>query len=197
MKTSEPVKKSLIIISAPSGAGKTTLGKRLLEDFPILKQSISSTTRPPRANEIHGKDYLFVPLEEFKKGIEKDHFAEWAHVHGHYYGTSKAVIERAFKEGHRLLLVIDVQGAKALKTEYPETCFSVFITPPSLYELENRLRSRGTDSEETIRKRLQNAGIEMKESSRFDTIIVNDSLERAYQELKTRVKEKLHLHLKE
>ncbi len=188
-----PSKTFLFVLSAPSGAGKTTLCKRLLNDFPSMRLSISSTTRKPRGAEKEGVDYFFLSQEDFKKKIEANRFAEWAHVHGNYYGTSKEVIERAFASGFSVLLDIDVQGAEQFRLAYPRECYRIFISPPSLAELEARLRKRGTDSEEVIQKRLKNAEAEILEGQKFDVMIINDSLERAYSELKTVVEKRLGL----
>jgi len=178
-------KTHLIVVSAPSGAGKTTLCRKLLLEFPGLTLSISSTTRAPRGSEKHGTEYFFLTKDEFEKQIQQSGFAEWAQVHGNYYGTSKAVIERAFQAGQSVLLDIDVQGAEQLKKSFPEICHRIFISPPTLEELETRLRKRGTDSEESIQKRLKNARQEMVASQTFDHIVVNDSFDRAYSELKS------------
>jgi guanylate kinase len=183
----------LFVLSAPSGAGKTTLCKKLLADFPSMRLSISSTTRKPRGTEQEGVDYYFVSQEEFQNKIQKNRFAEWALVHGNYYGTSKEVIERTMQDGFSVLLDIDVQGAEQLKLAYPNDCFRIFIAPPTLSELESRLRKRGTDSDDVIQKRLKNAEMEMKEGQKFDRVIVNDSLERAYSDLKGIV-EKMMAH---
>jgi guanylate kinase len=175
----------LIIIAAPSGAGKTTLCKRLLQDFPTLVLSISSTTRPPRGQEKSGIDYFFLTLEEFQQKIQNHDFVEWAKVHSHFYGTSKTAIETAWNQHKSVLLDIDIQGAEQLRQAYPKEAVRIFIAPPNLIELEKRLRSRGTDSEETIQKRLKNAQLEMELGQHFDHWIVNDSLDQAYTELKT------------
>jgi guanylate kinase len=186
--------RKLIVISAPSGAGKTTLCQRLLRDLPNeLVLSISSTTRAPRGQERHGEHYFFVKQDEFKSGIDAGHFAEWALVHGNYYGTSKKVIEDAFSKNKAVLLDIDVQGAESLKKAYPAESFRIFIAPPSLAELEKRLRTRGTDSEETIQKRLKNAQDEMNHLERFDHTVVNQDLEKAYSELRKLVESALHV----
>ncbi len=181
----------LIVISAPSGAGKTTLCERLLRDFPKLKLSISSTTRAPRGTEKDGIEYHFLTQEKFKKGISDGLFVEWAQVHGNYYGTSKETIESNFKKGYSVLLDIDVQGAAQLRTAFKERCFSVFIAPPSMDELEKRLRSRKTEQEDVIRKRLKNAELEMSQSHLFDAVVVNDSLEHAYAQLRGLVEKRV------
>jgi guanylate kinase len=191
--TVNPKANYLIVISAPSGAGKTTLCQKLLEDFPSIVLSISSTTRSPRGAEKDGIEYFFLSHADFEKRIKEDRFAEWALVHGNYYGTSKEVIDAAFQNGNSVLLDIDVQGADKLYQSYPKECYRIFIAPPSMQELEFRLRARRTESEENIQKRLANAQIEIAESKKFDSIIVNDSLERAYQELKDLIQKKLRL----
>ncbi len=183
----------LIVISAPSGAGKTTLCQRLLGDFSELALSISVTTRAPRGKEVNGKDYHFITTQEFEKRISAGRFAEWAKVHGNYYGTSKDVIDSSFSAGKFVLLDIDVQGAASLRDAYPKRCYTVFIAPPSLQALEARLRSRKTDSEETIQKRVRNARQEMERMTEFDQVIVNDQLETAYAELHALVNHQLRV----
>lgn len=174
----------LFVISAPSGAGKTTLCRRLLADFPVLTLSISTTTRAPRGSERDGQDYFFVDKDEFERRIAADEFAEWALVHGSYYGTSKKVIREAFAAGKSVLLDIDVQGAESLRRSFPKECISIFVAPPDLAVLEARLRARKTDSEDSIQKRLKNARAEMEEMPKFHRVVVNDELERAYAELR-------------
>lgn len=181
----------LIVISAPSGAGKTTLCARLLQDFPELVLSISSTTRAPRGQEKHGVEYFFLNRPEFEAQIQAGRFAEWALVHGNYYGTSKDVIEKAFASGKSVLLDIDVQGAASLAKSYPHETYRVFISPPSIAELEARLRARRTDSEETIQKRVKNAEEEMKRLPEFDKVVINDQLDRAYTELRELIRGRL------
>lgn len=175
----------LIVISAPSGGGKTTLCARLLRDFPELILSVSTTTRPPRGSERDGEHYFFVARDAFQGMIAGERFAEWAEVHGNFYGTTKDFVEQAFSQGKSLLLDIDVQGAESLRKAYPERAVTIFIRPPSLEELERRLRGRRTDSEETIRKRVKNAEGEMKHLDRFDHVVVNDEFEHAYLQLRT------------
>jgi guanylate kinase len=182
--------KPLIVIAAPSGAGKTTLCKRLLNEFgDQLVLSVSSTTRPARANEIHGRDYFFISKKEFEKDIAAGFFAEWAEVHGHYYGTSKRVIRDAHAAGKSVLLDIDVQGAASLREQYGSECLTVFVAPPSMEELETRLRARAQDSPEVIAKRMKNAAREMARADEFDVQIINDNLNRAYERLREVVQE--------
>ncbi len=173
----------LVIISAPSGTGKTTLCDRLLKEIPELILSISTTTRAPRGAEKNEVHYFFVTHEAFKAQIANNGFAEWAEVHGNFYGTSRSFISQAFNQGKSLLLDIDVQGAAQLKKGYPNETVQIFLEPPSMKELERRLRSRGTDSEDTIQKRLKAAINEMAAKDHFDHVIVNDDLEKSYLEL--------------
>jgi guanylate kinase len=156
-----------------------------------LTLSISSTTRPPRGRERHGVEYFFLNKQEFEKEIQAGRFAEWALVHGNYYGTSKEVIESAFAQGKSVLLDIDVQGAASLAQSFPEATFRIFVAPPDMATLETRLRARGTDSEETIQKRLRNAEKEMERSPEFDKVVINDQLDRAYGELREIVRKRL------
>ena len=171
-----------LVLCAPSGAGKTTLSKRLLAEFPSFSFSISCTTRAPRTGEVPGKDYVFLSREEFNALRVKGHFAEWAEVHGNYYGTPLEATQRTLAAGNDLLFDIDVQGAKQLKATLPEAVF-VFILPPSQPCLEARLRGRGTETEDSIRCRMANASTEMAEAAWFDNCIVNIDLETAYADL--------------
>ncbi len=181
----------LIVLAAPSGGGKSTLCARLLKDLSILTLSISTTTRAPRGSEKHGVEYFFVTKDEFERMIREDQFAEWALVHGNYYGTSKQTIRDCFAAGKGVLLDIDVQGADSLRKAFPTECYTIFISPPDMATLEKRLRSRGTDSEETIQKRLKNAAGEMAQAHLFHKVIINDNLDRAYSELKETVEAQL------
>lgn len=146
--------------------------------------SISTTTRKPRGKEQNGREYFFVSEAEFKKKIDQGDFAEWAQVHGHYYGTSRATISEALKKGTHVLLDIDVQGAASLRKAFPNQCTLIFVAPPSFEELERRLNSRKTDPPEVIAQRLKNAKAEMNRASEFDHHVVNDSLEKAQEKLK-------------
>ncbi|NDG83459.1 MAG: guanylate kinase [Proteobacteria bacterium] len=178
----------LIVVSAPSGAGKSTLCARLLQDLgERLALSISTTSRAPRGQEVHGREYFFATPEEFKSRIDRDDFAEWALVHGNYYGTSRSTLRTFWESKRHVLLDIDVQGAATLRKSYGKSSYLVFIAPPSLEVLEQRLRSRGTESEEAVQKRMKNAVSEMAQKDSFDLILVNDDFETAYAALKTAV----------
>lgn len=169
-------------LCAPSGAGKTTLSKRLMADFPTFVFSVSCTTRAPRPGETHGKDYTFMDAKEFVALRGKGHFAEWAEVHGNFYGTPLQATLDILASGRDILFDIDVQGAAQLKETLPQTCF-VFILPPSRAVLEARLRGRGSETEESIAKRMRNARRELHEAIWFDALIVNDDIENAYVDL--------------
>jgi guanylate kinase len=175
-------KGSLFIVSAPSGAGKTTLLREVHSRLPDVKFSVSFTTRPPRPGEEDGKDYFFISEEEFLKGIRENRFAEWARVHGNYYGTDRHMIESWIAGGQDVILDIDVQGARELKCQYPQSV-AIFILPPSWGELERRLRLRGTDTEDVIGKRLRNAARELEEAFWYDYLVVNDEIPKATDQL--------------
>jgi guanylate kinase len=173
----------LLIISSPSGAGKTTLTRRLLAAFPHFVFSVSHTTRPPRPSEIDGADYHFTTPEEFTRLRDAGAFAEWAEVHGNLYGTSVSEIERARELGKEgILFDIDYQGARQIKAKLPAAT-AVFILPPSLGELERRLRGRGSDDDATIARRLAKARAEIEHYGFFDYVVVNDDLDRATDDL--------------
>ncbi len=171
----------IIIVCAPSGAGKSTLIKRLLEKFPQLVESVSTTTRAKRNGEIDGRDYFFVTEDFFKKNLGT--LVEWAKVHNNYYGTGKKFIEENLAKGNFILCDVDIQGCDNFKKIYHDQAKIIFISPPSLEELEKRLRNRGTESDENLKIRLENAKVEMKRQDDFDYKIINDDLERASQEL--------------
>ena len=172
----------LYIVTAPSGAGKTTLVHAVLEREPGLALSISYTTRAPRPGEVDGRDYRFVSREEFLRLRDRGELLEWAEVHGNYYGTSRTWIETQLQQDRDVLLEIDWQGARQVRRMFPHAV-SIFILPPSLEALEARLRGRGTDSEATIARRLAAAREEMRHVEEFDYVIINDRLERAIDEL--------------
>ena len=174
---------TLLVISAPSGAGKSTLIARLRRDFPGFAFSVSCTTRSPREGEVDGKDYHFISKDLFLDRISSGSFAEWAEVHGNYYGTPKQEVQDTLASGRDMILDIDVQGAKQVRENMGIGCF-VFLFPPSRQTLEARLTGRGTDTEEVITRRLINAVDEIRQCTLFDHWIVNDDLDRAYEELK-------------
>jgi len=172
-----------IVLTAPSGAGKTTLLAEIKKEFPSLEESVSYTTRAARPGEIHGKSYFFIPLDEFKEKIQSGDFLEWEEVHGNFYGTDRDYVENALKEGKVLIFDVDVKGARSLKETFPEAR-TLFILPPSLAELEDRLRSRATESEEAITRRVSNASQELKVASQFDYQVMNRDFLEAAEELK-------------
>jgi guanylate kinase len=173
----------LVVLSAPSGAGKTTLVKALRAADPALGFSVSYTTRPPRANEEDGRDYFFVDVDRFARMTGDREFLEHAEVFGHRYGTSRQQVQAALDAGRNLLLEIDWQGARQVRANAPD-CVSVFILPPSRAELERRLRGRGTDSEAVIQRRLGQALGDMAHWAEFDHVVVNDQLEDAVAALR-------------
>ena len=172
----------LFVISAPSGAGKTTLIKKVLNRFEDLYYSVSHTTRAPRQNEQEGCDYFFISTDEFERKIAQNHWLEWAKVHDNYYGTSKSVIKSSLEKGQSLLLDIDVQGAKKIMA-LDLDMVSIFIMPPSFEILRQRLENRGTDAEEVIARRLENAKWEIAQKDLYQYLIVNDNLDQAAQVL--------------
>jgi guanylate kinase len=181
-KKMKPKRGHLFIISAPSGAGKTTLVKATLERFTDMLYSISYTTRKPRADEQNGVDYHFVSKQDFKKGIKKGHWAEWAEVYGNYYGTSAEFITKSLLSGYDILLDIDVQGTLQILKHHPDSV-TIFILPPSMNTLRKRLEMRASDSKAVIEKRLVNARKEMAQKKMYRHTIVNDKLPAAIEEL--------------
>lgn len=177
----------IIVICAPSGTGKSTLINRLKTDFPNLRWSVSSTTRAMRPNEVHGKDYFFITVEEFEVQISQNLFIEWFKVHADYKGTSKTFVDNGLANGHNMLFDVDIQGADALKRIYGDKAQVIFIEPPSMTELEKRLRQRQTDSEEQIKIRIENAKKELARKNDYDYLIMNDEVESAYKKLKETV----------
>ena len=178
------MKGQILIISGPSGSGKSTLLNRLLKEENDLYFSISSTTRVPRQGETEGVNYYFISEDEFKKGIDADEFLEWACVHGNYYGTSLKPVLKALEEGKIAIFDIDVQGFNIAKSKFAKNITSVFITTASKNELKSRLQNRGTDSAETIEKRLINAVGEMEHILEYDYFLINDDLQNCYENLR-------------
>ena len=173
----------LVIISAPSGAGKTSIVKHLLESGLNLSFSISATTRPLRGNEIEGVDYFFMTVDDFRKRIDNNEFVEWEEVYKDlFYGTLKSELERIWANGQHVLFEVDVKGGINLKNKFGTKAIAIFIMPPSVEELENRLVKRATDTPEKIRIRLEKAHDELKLANQFDSVIVNHELDRAKKE---------------
>jgi len=176
-------KGKLIIFSAPSGAGKTTIVKHLLKKNFDLEFSISATSRAPRHTETNGKDYYFLSAEDFRKKIDNGEFLEWEEVYsGTYYGTLKEEVERIRNAGKNVLFDVDVIGGCNIKQYFGDEALAIFVKPPSIEELENRLKGRSTDSEEVIAKRVAKAAHELTFAGKFDVVVVNDVLEDAFNE---------------
>ncbi len=174
---------SLFIVSAPSGAGKTTLCRQLVETLPNLGFSVSFTTRRPRPGEVNDRDYTFISREEFRSKAEQGEFIEWAEVHGEFYGTSKKRVEGLLAEGNDVILDIDTQGAMQIKRKFQDG-ISIFVLPPSLQILRERLETRMTDSEQEIDRRFRRAADEIKTYREYDYVIMNDNLDDAVRKFK-------------
>ena len=182
MKNKDRGRGQLVVISSPSGGGKGTIIRRMRELRPELHLSVSSTTRSPRDGETHGVEYYFTPREEFERMMAEEEFLEYAEYVGEYYGTPKKTIHEAIQNGKDILLEIEVQGAKQVMEIQPDAV-TIFIVPPSLEELERRLRGRGTDSEEKLIKRLARAELELEERHAYNHVVVNDDVTRAAEEI--------------
>ena len=179
----------IIIFSAPSGAGKTTIVRHLLSKNNDFAFSVSATSRKPRGNEVNGIDYFFITAGEFKEKIANDEFLEWQEVYpDNFYGSLKSEVEKILKNGKNILFDVDVVGGSNIKKYYGERALALFIQPPSITELEKRLIARSTDNKEVIRERMEKAARELAYSYLFDVIIVNDTLEHALQEAEDQVK---------
>ncbi|HEY0959160.1 MAG TPA: guanylate kinase [Novosphingobium sp.] len=174
----------MLILSSPSGAGKTTISRRLLAHDPHIRMSVSVTTRPMRSGEIDGKDYIFTTQPEFDRMVEDGHFMEWAHVFNHSYGTPKAQIKAGLKAGQDFLFDIDWQGTQQLYQKAERDVVRVFLLPPSLDELRRRLTSRGTDSEEVITSRMARAQAEISHWDGYDYVIVNDDIDACFEKVR-------------
>ena len=173
----------LVIFSAPSGSGKTTIVRELLKRFPQFEFSISATSRQPRGVEQNGVDYYFLSGDEFRERVERGEFVEWEEVYaGTCYGTLRSEMERIWQKGNVIVFDVDVMGGINLKRLFADDACSIFIMPPSIEELERRLRGRGTDSEEVIRKRISKADFELSKAPAFDHVVVNDTLAEAVEE---------------
>ena len=173
----------LIVISAPSGSGKTSIVSYLLKNMETLSFSISACSRERRENEIEGKDYHFLGIEGFKRSIKEDSFLEWEEVYkNQFYGTLKSEVERIWSEGKTVIFDVDVVGGLNIKKQYPKECLSIFIMPPSVEVLAERLIGRGSESDESLQKRLDKAEEEISQNQEFDTVILNDDLSIACEE---------------
>ncbi|OKL42990.1 guanylate kinase [Pseudovibrio exalbescens] len=174
----------MLVLSSPSGAGKSTIARMLLEQEKDLTLSVSVTTRPQRSTEVDGVHYHFVTQETFKDMIARDDLLEWAEVHGNYYGTPRGLVEKCLQDGQDVLFDIDVKGTFQLYDKMRSDVISIFILPPSIAEMEARLSKRGEDSEDVILKRMKTAVGEMSEWSKYDYIIINDDLDKAYESVR-------------
>jgi guanylate kinase len=181
----------LIVISAPSGGGKTTIAKEILARHKDMKFSVSATTRRRRENEVDGKDYFFLTRDDFEKKITQGELAEYETIYGDYYGSLKSVVEGALMEGKTLLFDIDVNGALTIKRKYLNDAVLIFIQPPSLEVLRERLLTRNTEDEATVARRLERASMELEKGKRFDHKVVNDDLARAVREVDDIVKKSI------
>ena len=182
-----------ILFSAPSGCGKTTIIRELMQYFDCFDFSISATSRSPREGEVDGRDYYYLSREEFMRRVETDDFLEWEEVYqGTCYGTLKSEVERIWADGRVIVFDVDVNGGRNIKRYFGDDALSIFVMPPSLEVLEERLRSRGTDSEEAIVKRLGRSAEELKQAPEFDVTIVNDDLGRAVDEARQTIEKFLH-----
>ena len=179
--------RKLIVISAPSGAGKNTLWNAVIHKLDTLKEAVTTTTRERREGERDGIEYNFVNSQKFEEMVKADAFYEHANVHGNMYGTSRAAVDKVFAEGNDCLLIIDVQGARAIKEKFPEAHL-IFIVPPSLEALKERLVKRGAETMEVIERRVENARVEMAAKDEFDEILVNEDLNRAKEQLESMLK---------
>jgi guanylate kinase len=175
----------VVVLTAPSGAGKTTIAKNLLAELPWLRFSVSATTRPPRPEEVHGKDYYFLNKTTFDAYVKKGSFLEWEEFYnGRRYGTLRSSVEEQLKKGYFILFDVEVKGAVNLKNVFGDDCLSIFIKPPDMQTLKNRLLSRGTEDEASLLTRLQRAEMELQQAHTFDKVVVNDDYETAYKQVR-------------
>jgi guanylate kinase len=169
----------LIVISAPSGCGKTTIARAIMQKYPGILFSVSATTRASRAGEIDGKDYFFLSKDEFQRRVRVGDLVEWEEIYGNFYGTLKSEVDRALQQGATMLFDVDVKGALSIKGAYPDDSLLIFIKPPSFEVLKQRLLNRKTEDEATIRRRLDRVPMELEKGNEFDWQVVNDDLQTA------------------
>jgi len=182
---SELGKGKIIILVAPSGSGKTTIAKRLLKDFENLTFSVSATTRSPREGEKNGKDYHFLSPESFQKNIDNRNFIEWEEFYnGKRYGSLRSEVEKQLNSGYYVLFDIEVKGALNIKKQFKDDCLTIFIKPPSLEVLKERLLKRNTETNRTLKERLKRAKMELEQEKKFDAVVINDNLKKAYAKVK-------------
>ena len=175
---------NLTVLTGPSGVGKGTIVRRILQSHCNIWLSISATTRKPRAGEIDGKHYLFLEKKDFQKIIDKEGFLEWASFSNNFYGTPKEIVKEKIEEGIDVLLEIELEGARQIRKTFPQALL-IFLAPPDLCELEKRIRGRGTESEESIRNRLAIANVEMTAAKEFDAVVINNNVETACKEIES------------
>jgi guanylate kinase len=184
-------KGNLIVISAPSGCGKTTIAKAILEKHPAMLFSVSATTRPIRNGEVDKKDYFFLTKQEFEDRIRIGDLAEWEEIYGNYYGTLKSEIHRALDHGYSMIFDVDVKGALSIRQHFPNDSILIFIKPPSMEVLKKRLENRKTENPETLKRRLDRMPMELEQGSQFDFQVVNDDLDKAINEVNEIVQKNL------
>jgi len=179
----------LIVVSAPSGSGKTTIARAIMQKYPGMLFSVSATTRPPRAGEADGRDYFFLTTDEFKRRVRQGDLVEWEEIYGDYYGTLKSEVDRALSKGTIMLFDVDVKGALSIKRTYPDDSLLIFIKPPSFEALQKRLLNRKTEDEATIRRRLDRVPMELEKGGLFDWQVVNDDLQAAISKVDEIIRE--------
>lgn len=173
----------LIVLSAPSGSGKTTIARAMLQKYPSMLFSVSATTRPPRAGEVEGRDYFFLSKEVFQQRVKEGNLVEWEEIYGNYYGTLKSEVDRALRQGKIMLFDVDVKGGLSIKKVYPDDSVLIFVKPPSFETLRQRLLNRKTEDEATIQRRLERVPMELEKGNQFDWQVLNDDLQVAIDEV--------------
>ncbi len=179
----------LIVISAPSGSGKTTIARAIMQKYPGMLFSVSATTRPPRTGELDSKDYFFLSKEEFQRRVQQGDLVEWEEIYGNYYGTLKSEVDRALRQGTIMLFDVDVKGALSIKKTYPNDSILIFIKPPNFEALQQRLLNRKTEDAMTIRRRLDRVPMELEKGGQFDWQVVNDDLQTAVNKVDEIIRE--------